>query len=267
MRFGAMNNPMVDVTEEIASFGDIGFDFIDLTLEPQQTYSASVDTDKIVSALDRAGMFAVGHTAWYLPIASPFPEFRELALKELDRCMTVLKDMGVGKMNVHPHTHVSLYDEDWIIAQNTDAIARLADRAQELDMTVLVENMPGFSRVSQMKPLLETVTTAKLLLDVGHANLDTPYNRSEELLANFGHRLGHVHISDNRGGHDDQHLPLGVGNINWLQVVRFIKNTGYDDTITLEVFGDDDDYLKMSLRKIKYLWENTEPGETPRAPG
>lgn len=256
---------MVDVTEEIASFGDLGFDFVDLTLEPEQTYSATVDTDKIVNALDRAGMFAVGHTAWYLPIASPFPEFRELALRELDRCMVVLRDMGVNKMNVHPHTRVSLHDEEWIVAQNTDAIARLADRAQELDMTLLVENMSGFSRVSQLKPLLETVTNAKLLLDVGHANLDTPYNRSEELLANFGHRLGHVHVSDNRGGHDDQHLPLGVGNINWLQIVRFIKNTGYDDTITLEVFGDDDDYLKMSLRKIKYLWEHSEAGERPGA--
>lgn len=261
MRFGAMNNPMVDVTEEIASFRDIGFDFIDLTLEPDQTYSASVSTDKIANALDQAGMFAVGHTAWYLPIASPFPEFRELAVKELERCMRVFKDLGVSKMNVHPHTRVALHDEEWIIAQNTDAIARLADRARELDMTVLVENMPGFSRVSQMKPMLEAVMGAEFLMDVGHANLDTPYNRAEELLANFGHRLGHVHVSDNRGGHDDLHLPLGVGNVNWLQIVRLIKNTGYDGTVTIEVFGDDDDYLKMSLRKIKYLWENTEAGE------
>lgn len=261
MLFGAMNNPMVDVTEEIISFGDLGFDFVDLTLEPDQTYSATVSVDKIAKALERAGMTAVGHTAWYLPIASPFPEFRELALKELERCMRVFADLGVSKMNVHPHLRAPLHDEEWVIAQNTDAIARLADMAQEIGMTVLVENMPGFSRVSQVKPVLEAVTSAKLLIDIGHANLDTPYNRAEELLANFGHRLGHVHVSDNRGGHDDLHLPLGVGNINWLQIVRFIKNTGYDDTITIEVFGDDDDYLKMSLRKIKYLWENAEAGE------
>lgn len=261
MQFGAMNNPMIDVTEEIASFRDLGFDFIDLTLEPEQTYSGSIKTDVVASALQRAGMFAVGHTAWYLPIASPFPEFRALALKELERCMKVLKDLGVSKMNVHPHTRAPLHDEEWILAQNTDAIAQLSDIAQDMGMTILVENMPGFSRVSQVKPLLEAVPGAKLLMDVGHANLDTPYNRTEELLANFGHRLGHVHVSDNRGGHDDLHLPLGVGNINWLQITRLIKNTGYDDTITVEVFGDDDDYLKMSLHKIKYLWEHTEAGE------
>lgn len=262
MRFGAMNNPMIDVLEEIASFRDLGFDFVDLTLEPEQTYSATVKTDVIAGALERAGMFAVGHTAWYLPIASPFPEFRELARQELVRCMKVLRDLGVNKMNVHPHHKIPLHDEEWIVAQNTDTIARLADDAEELGITILLENMPGFSRVTHMKPLLETVPSTRFLIDVGHANLDSPYNRAEELLSNFGHRLGHVHVSDNRGGHDDLHLPLGVGNINWLQVTRLIKNTGYDDTITVEVFGDDDDYLKMSLHKIRYLWEHTEPGET-----
>lgn len=261
MRFGAMNNPMVEVTEEIASFSELGFDFIDLTLEPEQTYSATVNVDKVANALERGGMFAVGHTAWYLPIASPFPEFRELALRELERCLRVFQDLGVHKMNVHPHLRAPLHDEEWVIAQNTDMIARLADFAAERDILIVVENMPGFSRVPQMKPLLEAVPNAKLLIDVGHANLDTPYNRAEELLSNFGHRLGHIHVSDNRGGHDDLHLPLGVGNINWLQIVRLIKNTGYDDTTTIEVFGDDDDYLTMSLRKIKYLWDNAEPGE------
>lgn len=261
MQFGAMNNPMVDVLAEISSFRDLGFDFVDLTLEPEQTYSATLKTDVIARALDQSGMFAVGHTAWFLPIASPFPEFRELAIRELKRCLRVLRDMGVSKMNVHPHKNVPLRDDAWIVAQNMDAIARLSDYAQEMGMTLLVENMPGFSRVAQMKPLLEAVPGTEFLLDVGHANLDTPYHRGEELLANFGHRLGHVHVSDNRGGHDDLHLPLGVGNINWLQITRLIKNTGFDDTITVEVFGDDDDYLTMSLHKIKYLWEHTEAGE------
>jgi len=262
-----MNNPMIDVIEEINSFSELGFDFIDLTLEPEETYSATFKADKVVNCLEKLGMFAVGHTAWYLPLASPFPEFRELAIKELERCIRVAEDLGVEKLNIHPHTRAPLRDEEWIIAQNTDAVARLADLAEKHGIVLLVENMPGFSRVAQLKPIIEAVSNVKLLLDVGHANLDTPYNRAEELLANFGHRLGHVHVSDNRGGHDDLHLPLGVGNINWLQIVRLIKNTGYDDTITIEVFGDDDDYLRMSLRKLRYFWDNAEPGEPiPPAP-
>jgi len=256
MKLGAMNNPMCDVVEEIQVFADLGFDFIDLTLEPDQTYSADLNVRRVAKALSKAGMEAMGHTAWYLPVASPFPEFRELARRELERCMKVLRDLGVRKMNLHPHTKVSLHDEEWVIGQNVEALARLADLGRRLGVAVMLENMPGFSRVSQIKPILEAVPQAELLLDIGHANLDTPYNRSEELLANFGHRLGHVHASDNRGGHDDMHLPLGVGNIDWPKIAGALKKVGYDGTMTLEVFSDDDDYLVLSRQKMQRIWEN-----------
>lgn len=261
MRYGGMNNPMVDILEEIAIMADLGFEFIDLTLEPEETYSATINIERVTKALARANLAIIGHTAWYLPVASPFPEVREVAIRELERCLKIFRDLGAQKMNVHPYTRVPLHDEDWVIAQNIEVLARLVSLGSELGMRVMLENMPHFSRVSQIKPIFEAVPELELLLDVGHANLDTPYNYSEELVAHFGERLGHVHIHDNRGGKDDMHLPLGVGNINWLRVVRALKNANYDDTITIEVFGDDDDYLVMSRDKLKYLWEHTEPGE------
>ena len=261
MQLGAMNNPMIDIVEEISMVSDLGFDFVDLTLEPDETYSATMNVKRVAKALDRAKVTAVGHSAWYLPVASPFPELRELALRELERCVRVFHDLGVEKMNLHPAIKSPLRDEEWIIGENVEALTRLVDLAKRMKMKIMLENMPGFSRVSQLKPILEAVPDAELLLDIGHANLDTPYNRTEELLANFGDRLAHVHVSDNRGGHDDMHLPLGVGNINWIKKVRALKNADYDGTITVEVFGDDDDYLVLSAKKLRKLWEGTEAGE------
>ncbi len=251
MLFGAMNNPMVDIYEEIEIIAELGFDFIDLTLEPEQTYSAAVDAGKIAKALARAGLAGVGHTAWYLPIASPFPEMRLVALNELRRCLLVFRDLGFRKMNVHPQTRVPLHEEDWITAQNVESLASLADLAKTMGMKIMLENTPHFSRVGQLKPILDAVPDVELLLDVGHSNVGQPFLRAEEILANFGDRLGHVHLSDNRGGLDDQHLPLGVGNINWLKVARLFRQVGYDGTATIEVFGDDDDYLVMSREKFK----------------
>ena len=261
MQLGAMNNPMIDVYEEIQLMAHLGFDFIDLTLEPEETYSATVDVGRLKRAIDGAGLGIVGHTAWYLPVGSPFPALREAAIDELGRCLRVLRELGAAKMNLHPSMKVPLHDEEWAISQNVDALARLVEIARPLGMLVMIENMPHFSRVSHLKPILEAVPEAGLLLDVGHANLDTPYNHTEELLAHFGDRLAHVHVSDNRGGHDDMHLPLGVGNINWVKVVKALKNVGYDGTITIEVFGDDDDYLTMSREKLKRLWDLVEPGQ------
>lgn len=258
MQLGAMNNPMVDIIEEIQLISSLGFDFIDLTIEPEETYSKTIDVDRVAQALEETGLGVVGHTAWYLPIASPYPELREVAINELIRCLSITRDLGATKMNMHPSMKVPLHDLDWIIAQNVDALARLVEAAEPMGVSVMMENMPNFSRVSHLKPILEAVPEAKLLLDAGHANLDSPYNHSEEILAHFSERLAHVHVSDNRGGHDDMHLPLGVGNINWLKIVRSLKNAGYDGTITIEVFGDDDDYLVMSRDKLKYLWDLAE---------
>jgi hypothetical protein len=37
--------------------------------------------------------------------------------------------------------------------------------------------------------------------------------------------------------------------------MRELKDVQYDETITLEVFSKDRDYLKISKEKIKRLWE------------
>jgi sugar phosphate isomerase/epimerase len=76
MQIGAMNNPMTDVVEEIESYAACGFDFIDLTLEPQMAYSATFPIARVQQALARTGLGVVGHTAYYLPIAAAIPEIR-----------------------------------------------------------------------------------------------------------------------------------------------------------------------------------------------
>jgi sugar phosphate isomerase/epimerase len=35
-----------------------------------------------------------------------------------------------------------------------------------------------------------------------------------------------------------------------------VKATGYDGTITLEIFSPDRDYLAMSLKKVRAIWES-----------
>jgi sugar phosphate isomerase/epimerase len=255
MLLGAMNNPMIDVVTEIEAVSDFGFDFIDLTMEPQEAYSATFPTRAVRQALDRTGLKVIGHTAWYLQIASPFPEIREAVARELERSLRVFHDLGATLMNVHPNTTAPLHDWSWIISQNIATLARLAEFADQLGMRIMLENTHHFSRAIELRKILDAVPQVGFHLDVGHAHLDTPYNRSEELVANFADRLVHVHVSDNKGGHDDLHLPLGVGNINWAWVVKILKNAGYDGGITIEVFGDDPDYLLMSRDKLRRLWE------------
>jgi sugar phosphate isomerase/epimerase len=53
-------------------------------------------------------------------------------------------------------------------------------------------------------------------------------------------------------------MPLGVGTVNWQKAVNALKATGFDSTITLEVFCNDPDmqykYLDMNRKLVLELW-------------
>ncbi len=94
MLIGAMNHPEKEVLDEIAWMGDMGIDFIDLTLEPPGAASWEVDVKAIRAKLDACHMGVVGHTAWYLPMASAIEDIRCGAVDELKRCLERFGEIG-----------------------------------------------------------------------------------------------------------------------------------------------------------------------------
>ncbi|SRR5579883_2198192 len=256
MQIGAMNHPMRDAVGEISSFREMGFDFVDLTLEPARAHPDALDVKAVADALSASGLGAVGHTAWFLPIASSFDRVRQAALDELTACLDVFAQLQIRRVNVHPDQRVSLYERGWVVERNADALRYLVTRAAERDIQLMVENIPGlFNTPETLRGLLDAVPGLAWHLDVGHANLGAPRNATEHLLESVGDRIAHVHLSDNKGGDADLHLPLGAGTIDWRWVVTVLKRFGYDGTITLEVFSPDSDYLAMSRRKLRRLWD------------
>ena len=93
-------------------------------------------------------------------------------------------------------------------------------------------------------------------LDVGHAQVaGAGKNLTEDFLFHFKDRLAHVHFSDNKGNNDD-HLPIGVGVVDWEDAIMQLKKVGYDKAITLEIFVKDRYYLLYSKDKIRLLWNS-----------
>lgn len=255
MKLGAMNNPSCDLLGEIERIAAAGFDFIDLTLEPSKARSDQISVTAVKEAIRSTGIGVIGHTAYYLPIASPFDSLRESAVQEVEHCLRVFHELGITSVNVHPQNHVPLHSEEWVRERNVESIARLAALARSLGQTLLFENFPGaWSRAAFLKPVFEALPDLRFHLDVGHAHLDGPENRTAELLEAFGAITEHVHLSDNFGGHEDLHLPIGAGSIDWGEIVSLLKGAGYDGTITLEVFSRDVDYLYLSRDKVREMW-------------
>jgi sugar phosphate isomerase/epimerase len=255
VQIGAMNHPARDVLQEIEWFASLDFSFLDLTLEPPKAASWMVDPLAIRKALQRHGLGVVGHTAFYLPIASGIEEIRRAALTELRRCVQVFAGIGARWMNIHPDRHAPMHDRQFFIRRNLETLAELLPFAVENGVGLMVENLPGdFNNVHDLGELLEALPQLGLHLDIGHANLLVSTSTVGELLAAYGDRLGHVHLHDNKGGAADLHLPLGTGTVDLRDAVRQLQAIGYDGTITLEVFTPDPHHLAYSRELLQRVW-------------
>lgn len=253
-----MNFPGRSVAKEIHRIAEDGFDFVDLTIEPPAAWTP--DGKAIGRLIGDLGLTAVGHTAWYLPIASAFPELRATARDLYKRALDCFADAGVELVNVHPDQKIPLHSMDNVRKMNADAIRALEEDAAGRGIRLMVENLDRvFAAPEDLQPIFEAVPDAGFHLDIGHANLNLGLgeaNRTVALLKAFGDRLAHVHISDNRGGAADLHLPLGAGSIDWKAHARLLKERGWDGTVTLEVFSRDREYLRASRRTWLKIWSD-----------
>src|SRR5262245_61389483 len=256
MLIGAMNHPARDVLTEIQWIAELGFDFLDLTLEPPLAVPRRMDLRAVRKALEQTSLAIVGHTAYYLPLCSPFESVRRAAVDELKECLAAFAELGVKWMNLHPDYQAPMHDRAFVIERNVQSLRELLGAAREVGVGLMIENLPGsFNSAAQLGQLLEPLPDLGLHLDIGHANLLVDVNTSAEILKAYGRRLRHVHLHDNKGGSADLHLPLGTGTVQLDYYLRLLQSAGYDGTITLEVFSPDRRYLEYSRELLRRVWD------------
>jgi len=254
MKIGVMNHPSKPVYDEVRSFGNARFDFVDLTLEGPNAYI--VNPEKLRPLLDRYRLTVTGHTDPCLPWAYPIREVRKACLKELKRCAGIFSALGAKIMNIHPCYFCPPAMRPLLVELNIEALNPIVEMAASYGLTLVMENFRApFDRVTVFNSIFAEVAGLKLHLDFGHANMGR--DNHEVFCRKLGQHIQHVHFSDNRST-ADHHMPLGVGNINWKNAVHSLKTIGYDETITLEVFCDDPtmlfQYLDLSRRLVLDLW-------------
>jgi sugar phosphate isomerase/epimerase len=254
MLVGAMNNPALPLDEELRRIASSDFAVADVTLEPPGAWPC--DGARLSALLGDLGLVGIGHTAYYLPIASPFSALRQAAHEAMWEAFDVFAVAGIDRVNVHPDPLNRLFAPAEVQAGNAEALVELTAVAAERDLVLMLENLGRvLGTADELRPLFDAAPELRFHLDVGHANLGrglSGLNRTHELLAAFGDRLAHVHVSDNLGL-DDLHLPLGAGTIDWPAVVSDLKAVGWDGAVTLEIFSATARHLKSS-RELWLQW-------------
>jgi sugar phosphate isomerase/epimerase len=258
MLYGAMNFPVRPFLAELETFSSLGFDYLELAMDPPQAHYEVVrgQRDKLLDALDEFDMGLVCHLPSFLSTADLNQALREASLKEVLESLKLAADLRARKVVVHPSyiTGLSVFVMDTAKKYALKSLEAIVRKADELGLRVCLENLfPQLrSRVvpDDFVEVFERFPTLRLTLDLGHANIGSRgAKRALEFIERFPDRIGHVHAGDNLGKRDD-HLPIGVGNVEFPKIVKALKGIGYDDTVTFEVFAPDRDYLRISRDKF-----------------
>ncbi len=264
MKYGAAGFPIKSVEDEIKKVGELGFDFFELSMDPPEGHWTKVrDMEKqIVAALNAFNLPVVCHLPSFVYTPDLSPGIRKSSLDEMLHSLDAAAGIGAQKAVLHPGyiTGMGVFVMETAKKYAGDSLAAIVAHASRLHIQLCFENMfPGyhiFYDPDEFDPLFAEFSDLKMTLDTGHANIGDPGQaKLGQFVNRFAHRIGHVHVSDNFGKKDD-HLAVGKGNINFETFVSALKQAGYDDTITLEVFSTDTDDLVKSRERIEVLFSN-----------
>lgn len=183
--------------------------------------------------------------------ASVNPRMRDAALKELERCLELSSMIGSELVTIHPGFYSPL-GRYWKDTKETSikTLTKVRNKAEEYGLTVAIENMPELEMTMCKTPeetnLFLEKTGMEFCLDVGHSY--TTQNLGEFLKFD----QVNVHLHDNLG-ESDLHLPLGEGEIDFHQLLKFLKD--YDNNYviegrSLEELHKSRDYLNSLISKL-----------------
>jgi sugar phosphate isomerase/epimerase len=262
MKYGAMNFPIKSLLKEVEEIGQIGFDYLELTMDPPEATPQKILGQKrsIREILARYGMGTVGHLPTFVWTSDLYESLRRVSLQENFDALEAGAELGIEKMVLHPGviTGLGKLILDRAKGYGMEAIEAILKKATTLNITLCIENMfpqaHFLCQPSEFQSVFDAFPELRLTLDIGHANLGGGKNRSSEFIQRYGYRIGHVHANDNFGK-EDNHLPIGAGIIDFEKILGELKEAQYDETVTLEVFSRDRDYLRISKEKIKRMWE------------
>lgn len=237
-----------------------GFDFVEILLDGPYARERIEDRSESMHAvLTDAGMDVVVHLPFAVDPGSPFTLVREGVVSEFTAGMELAADLGAEQVVFHPSSDA--WDLGWSESECRAfvhaSLGELVPAAHERGLTPCLENVvSSYYDVQTFPELLERYPDASMTFDTSHALLA---GMECEEMARFcrehADRIDHLHLVDTRGG-DDEHLPVGMGHIDFATVFNGLAAAGWSGTATLEVGTDDLDTIALGKRHVEELLED-----------
>ncbi len=242
MQYGAMNFPVKPIADEIEAIAGLGFDYLELAMDPPQAHYSLIRQHKseILRLLDFHSLGLICHLPTFVYTADLTESIRKASVEEMLNSVEVAAELGAAKAVLHPSyvSGLGQFVKDMIRKYASESLERIVEKAEDKGIYLCLENL--FPKYDLLFEPDEFTTVFEQFPELGFT-LDT----------------GHAHI-DSKDGKKDDHLPIGKGTVNFPEIVRSLKKAGYDETVTLEIFTDDRDDIKRSRDRFAAMLSENE---------
>lgn len=221
-----------------------GFDYVELNMA--YTFERRrVDPAAVRRLAAEHGLDLVVHLPYHLDPGSPHEHVRQGACREIEAAIDTAIEFGAEKGVFHATSLAS--PDRWDHAHIRDCIYESVQRidayASKRDFTACAENLKTAFFDGGDFPDLFAQTDAAACLDTGHAYA-TGHDATAQadLLREHPERFAHIHLNETRLDEQDEHLPVGLGQIDFGVLADTMRDIGWSGTCTHEVFSFDHEY-------------------------
>jgi sugar phosphate isomerase/epimerase len=232
-----------------------GFEYVELNMD-HQFARQHTDADSVNEAVTSRDLDLVVHLPYRLDAGSPREYVREGSLDELKSAIDAAAAYGAEKGVFHLQTTV--HDEKWdtevVREAMYDTARRLTEYAAGKGVEPVGENLKtNFFDASDFPDYFEQ-TDATACLDTGHAYVTGVDGEAQaDLLREYGDRISHVHLNETRVDSHDEHLPVGMGVIDFEAIATAMRETNWSGTCTHELFTFDRSYAAAGKERFDAL--------------
>lgn len=168
----------------------------------------------------------------------------ENTVATLKKWLDMFEAIGIQRAVLHTDRMVEREDltVEEVFQENVKALRQLTDYLAGRDMIICLENLgrEGLNRnADDLLRFIDAIQSPNLgiCLDTGHLNLTNDPDQGK-FIRKAGKHLKALHIADNEGATDQHMIPFGRGTVDFIDVLRALRDVEYDGLFNYEVGGE-----------------------------
>jgi len=196
---------------------------------------------------------------WHPSWIEPDPNYRAIRVDHTIRSLSLAKELGAPNITTEPGGPVEK-GASWTAALKlfVEELKPVIEHAEKVGVPLLIEPEPGLliETAEQFEEFMKHIDSPAVGLnfDIGHS-----YCVGDEPAPTI-HRLKkwikHFHLEDIAATRVHHHLVPGEGAIDFAATFKAIREIGYDDWVTIELYpyvDDPDLAARLALERVKQV--------------